>query len=62
MTARATIAGNIHVVDNPEAEGRDAEPYEVKQAIVIQFDDIQELRDALQSGECKFGGLGGPAA
>ncbi len=57
--AAATIVGNIFVVDDPNADGRDAEPYEIKKAIVIEFDTAEELREALKAGRCEFGGLGG---
>jgi len=56
--AKATIAGNIHIVDNPDAEGSDRRPYEIKRAIVIEFDTVEELREALKNGRCEFGGLG----
>jgi len=52
--ANATIAGNIFTVDNPEAEGSDSEPEEHKIALLIEFDSVDEIRQAMKKGECKF--------
>lgn len=50
----ACIVGDIHVVDDPESQGSDGKPYEIKKALVIQFDDTETIRKAMNDGKCEF--------
>lgn len=52
--ANVTVAGNIFVVDNPESDGSDSIPHEHKHALLIEFDSVEEIREAMDFGEVKF--------
>lgn len=52
--ANVIIAGNICVVDNPEAEGSGSMPYEHKRCLLIQFPDTDSIRAAMEAGKIEF--------
>jgi len=52
--ANVVVAGNIHIVDDPESEGGSAVPYEIGRAIVIQFESTDLVRKALLEGKVSF--------
>lgn len=60
--ANATIVGRICIIDDPESAGRDAEITKIETALVIEFDDVEELRACLRTGQCTFKVLGKDAA
>jgi hypothetical protein len=46
--------GNLHMVDDPEAEGSSSLPYGVPMALVIQFHSKEDIRRAIKEGRCTF--------
>lgn len=48
------VMGNIHLVDDPECDGADPVPYEIKRALVIQFESREAIRAAIDAGKCEF--------
>ena len=59
VKANATVMGNIFIVDNPEAEGRDARPQEYKKCLVLQFESTDDIRKAIEDGKVEFTVFGG---
>jgi len=55
----ACVAGDIHIVDNPEADGSDLEPEKIPFALLIEFDSADEVRKAMSDGSCTFTVFGG---
>jgi hypothetical protein len=54
----ACIAGDIHIIDDPDAQGGDSKPEKITYALVIQFDSAEEVRKALKDQECSFSVFG----
>ena len=52
--AKLIEAGNIHVCDNQDADGADPTPTMVPMALLIQFDSIDEINQAIEQGKCEF--------
>jgi len=52
--ANVVVAGNICVVDNPEAEGSDGTPHEFKRCLLIQFPDTESIRAAITAQKIEF--------
>ena len=57
--AKLITAGNIYTVDNPKALGSDDEVHESVMALLIEFESVDELQEAMTNGQCKFKTFGG---
>lgn len=55
----ACIAGDIHIIDDPDAIGGDTQPEKIPFALVIQFDGPEAIRKAMADRTCKFTVFGG---
>lgn len=48
------VAGDIHLVDDPNAMGRSDEVDKIPLALVIEFETVEDVRRAMSDGACQF--------
>jgi hypothetical protein len=54
VTGNAVMAGDIHVIDDPEAMGRSAQTEKLEFSLLNQFKTAEEVRAAMHAGVCRF--------
>jgi hypothetical protein len=55
----ACALGNLTMLDNPEGDREDWEPYKVKYALLIEFESENGVKKAIKDGKCQFTIFGG---
>jgi hypothetical protein len=48
------VAGDIHLIDKPTAQGRSDDVDRIEMALVIEFKSVADIRKAMSDGVCKF--------
>ena len=48
------VAGDIHLIDKPSAQGRSDDVDRIEMALVIEFKSVADIRKAMADGMCEF--------